>query len=244
MRLADLTLADAFFQVNLVKGYRYLDTAGRIMNDFDDRFKEMEVGLQGLNMRAPADPEDHLLEMRISAEQIWLHYGVGTPWTELRQEIPRLVERIAGVLEVSSFKRRGFRTMLLYPVEDLRTGNELMRRGIYNEQVIRWDRFGETLSTAFHTRFQLKRLRVTLEMRPVRALRERPLEGFVEEQDLVVPGAMVDKIPPFAILVDTDVYSDIRAADLSVKPILNEATQFLEDEAVSLLSRLVGGERQ
>ena len=51
--MPNLVLAKAFCQVNTVKGNRYLDDAGLIMNAYADQFPEMNVGLNGLIMTNP-----------------------------------------------------------------------------------------------------------------------------------------------------------------------------------------------
>ena len=65
---AGSVLVKGFIQVDPLKGYRYLDDAGKIMVQYDDHFSEMQVGLEGLRMSGSDSPFD---EAKVSANQIW-----------------------------------------------------------------------------------------------------------------------------------------------------------------------------
>jgi hypothetical protein len=138
---SQLVLGDAFLQANLIKGYRYLDLSGVIMNWLDDRFASQQVGLRGLVSVQPRDEGDYLMEMRVGSDQIWLHYGLRTPWNLIRKEAPGIVKRVADTFEVSGYSRRGFRVQLVMPVESASRVNARLAT-VHNPLAVNWDSLG------------------------------------------------------------------------------------------------------
>ena len=239
MDFEDLILAGAFFQAETLKGYRYLDTAGQIMNDLDDRFEQMTVSVEGLTATRPVDPLDHLRAVRVSPERIWLQYGPRTGWTELRQEASALVERLATAMRIKGYSRQGLRTQLLYPVDDL---DEVVRRfagRVHNADIVRWDVLGEVFLAGVSVRIRSGNLKASVTVRPVRRL-DAPIRGrAVGEDELLVPSAEDAPLPDTGLLFDADIYDDRQTPTIQVKPLINHAFEMLRDRLTPFAGRVI-----
>jgi len=109
-------LVDSFFQANTIKGHRYLDDAGKIMNRWDSEFPNKDVGLSGLLMR---NPDAMLRELRVDNRTIWIHFSLAD---RLRQIIDLSIDittEICDILEVNQFSRLGLRIQFIYDVSDV-----------------------------------------------------------------------------------------------------------------------------
>lgn len=242
MSLQDLTLADAFFQVNTIKGYRMLDTVGLIVNDFEDRFRVIQVppdwATNGITMSQPVDPLDNFVEARIGPRVIWLHFGSRTGWTEIRQEIPKVVERITTIANVRGYSRQGLRTMLAYPLTDVEGAVRRLVRVAYNSEVVPWEQVGSPLVTTLQSRLQIGHLKANVNIRPVKRVTESESDELLDERSVVVSPSEASEFPEMALLLDTDIYDDRRTSTLVVKPLLNNAVDILEDKIAPFFLRL------
>lgn len=240
MKSSDLTLTDAFFQVNLWKGFRYLDTAGVLMNDLEDRFESLQATVSGLLVRKPRDSGDFLKELRVSSEQVWLHYGTRTPWVTLRKEIPDTVNRIATTLEVRGYKRRGFRANLILPIDDVEQTTARLASA-FDGRLASWDELGTvtTPDLVCTVRVDDAHARVSIHAghRNPAGARTSP----VDEADQPVPQEQDHNLPTQALIVDVDFYDDRETRDYDVGPHINRAARFLEIRIPNFLSRLVEG---
>ncbi len=109
-------IANAFVQANTVKGNRYLDDAGKIMNEWDDSFPEKQVGLEGLHMR---NSDKALREMRVSTSTIWLAFFEPDTLQLVLDQSSNVIQKVAEIIEVEKFSRVGVRTQYVYPVGDV-----------------------------------------------------------------------------------------------------------------------------
>jgi hypothetical protein len=111
--MTDTILAKVFCQVDTVRGFRYLDDAGKIMNRYADAFPDFNVGITGLTMKNPGGVIE---ELRVSATQIWIAFDHPPDSDDLRRDAVAHLLSIADLIGVSHAKRFGLRTHRLLPV--------------------------------------------------------------------------------------------------------------------------------
>lgn len=98
----------AFFQANTFKGARYIDDAGKIINDYVEAYDDVIVGVEGLRIAKPKE-DDIPDEITVDMNRIWIAcYGEGSIKIvkENAGEITKSVSRHIGV---DSYRRLGFR---------------------------------------------------------------------------------------------------------------------------------------
>lgn len=103
---ASIVLVKAFVQANTLKGWRYLDLAGSVMNHYTDTFVDMNVGLQGLGMRNPAAVMD---EARVTPHEIWVGFTRPATLGFVTDKSWNFIATVAEMLGIQTFSRLGLR---------------------------------------------------------------------------------------------------------------------------------------
>ncbi len=112
--------ARAYFQANTVKGGRYLNDAGKIINDCGDAYYDSTVGLDGLRFSKPkkVDVPD---EITVDINRVWIAcYGPNCVkrTKETAEAITKTVSRHIGV---DSYSRLGFRVHYYKHTKNVKT---------------------------------------------------------------------------------------------------------------------------
>lgn len=110
----------AFFQANLIKGGRYLDVAGAIINDYRDAYDKFTVGLNELQFVKPKNnnmPDS----IAVNIDRIWIaNYGPGSI-KKVKETAEAITRDISRHLGVDSYSRLGFRVHYFKRVKDVRS---------------------------------------------------------------------------------------------------------------------------
>ena len=113
-------LADAFVQVTTIKGNRYLDKCGMVMNAFDERFPEKEIQSDnlGTNTLSMVNRESSFRQVRMNVNTIWLSFErPPTPQFSMDQSTTTIQE-ICGIIDVTHFSRIALRTQHIVYEQD------------------------------------------------------------------------------------------------------------------------------
>lgn len=121
-------LTDTFFQATTIKGHRYLDDAGKIMNRWDSEFPNKEVGLTGLLMR---NPDAMLRELRVDTRTIWIHFGFIDTLKQITDLSINITTEICDILEVKQFSRLGLRIQFIYDMRETAGANSQITSRIF-----------------------------------------------------------------------------------------------------------------
>lgn len=192
MSNVDLVVANAYFQANMLKGWRYLDDAGKIMNRWLDRFSETTVGVDGLVMR---NPDATLREIQVSVHRIWLAFSTPDTIRLVCDQSAKICTQISDIIDVSSYNRLGMRLQYLHPMPDA----ESCRRLVSNNLVP--DSFQNSLKATgldLHSAdagmdFRDSKLKVRLSISSVKRARKP---------------SKPDKLPDIGVMFDIDLYQD------------------------------------
>lgn len=120
----------AFFQASTFKGARYLDDAGKILNEFRDSYQDGEVGLEGLRLARPKTPNIPD-QIAVDINRIWIACFGDTPIKKLTETSEGITKAISRHIGVNSYTRLGLRALYFKPAEDV----NVLSRGIYSKFV-------------------------------------------------------------------------------------------------------------
>jgi len=215
--MSDRIFVLASVQVNTVKGFRYLDDAGKILNEFDDEFPEKHWALEGLQLTNSANV---LRQLRVNTTNIWLQFEEPPSMHLVIAESRRVIPKICQLLAVHNFSRQGLRLQYIYPVTDWEASIARIRRSAVNPNLLgAIQAQGLTHHQAFEITLPLQseRLGIILRIFPVERQQEKdkPLDRAIEG----------DQLPARGIMVDVDIYV---AGATEVKGL----TQFFRDAEV------------
>ena len=98
----------AFFQANTVKGARYIDDAGKIINDYADTYEDITVGVEGLRIAKPKE-DDMPDEISVDMNRVWIAcYGEGSI-KKVKESAGKITKSVSRHIGVDSYRRLGFR---------------------------------------------------------------------------------------------------------------------------------------
>ena len=178
-------LADSFFQANTIKGHRYLDDAGKIMNRWDSEFPTKDVGLGGLLM---TNPNAMLRELRVDNRTIWIHLYFPETISQIIDLSVNITEEICEIIDVKQFSRLGLRLNFIHDLGD--SGNMLDSVGsnIFSSQCLELAKtFGTSGGFDFALALTTKDILITLHVAAIKKRREAKLD-----KDLPESGVLVD----------------------------------------------------
>lgn len=192
MNNADLAVANAYFQANLLKGWRYLDDAGKIANRWLDQFTETTVGINGLIMR---NPDATLRELQVSVDRIWLAFSAPSTIRLVCDQSAKICTEISDIIDVGAYKRLGIRLEYLHAMSDIEACQRLVSSNLVP------DSFQNSLkatgldlhSAEVNMNLHDSKLKVRLSIRPARRI-HKPSKP--------------DKLPDIGVMLDIDLYQD------------------------------------
>ncbi len=153
MEIKDFVFYQAFCQADLLKGYRYLDLAGQVMNGYIDELPDSKVDLNGLEMRRIGPTRGGIAELAVSSQRIWLRYDRPPTLTFVGDQSAKRLLSISSILEVSTYKRLGLRVQLLWPLADVASAGQAFSRKALNWQGIDWQKIGRLENTFVQTQY-------------------------------------------------------------------------------------------
>ncbi len=181
----------AFFQASLIKGGRYLDDAGKILNDYLADYDDGTVGLEGLRLAEPKKdgiPD----EIRVDTNRIWIAcYGEDC--------IRRMIENAATItggisqhIGVDSYGRLGLRVYHFKLIDNLPAYCQKLHLRTTTSEVQTLIGSSDNLkSMTLRTRFLRKPFTILLGIEPIVVVRvpkrisDWPGDGMVIDIDVV-----------------------------------------------------------
>lgn len=122
--ISKLKNADNFIQVSYLHGYEYIDNAGKILNFFTHKTDNPVQYSIGVNQLLITEPESGVAELKVSSENLWLHFNEGAKLTaEKAQNIVKTcleyAQPILPIINIETISRLGWRAYFVYdtPIE-------------------------------------------------------------------------------------------------------------------------------
>lgn len=128
-KIGQMNYLQSFLQMNLIKGFKYIDKAGELVNNYTgDKPLQFEMNLDGLVIEKPKSGID---QIKISPHQLWMK--ILSPGS-LDQPVDTFIheaEKTLGILGVNKISRIGWRN---YFAIDL--ANDQERSDLFNRLLI------------------------------------------------------------------------------------------------------------
>jgi hypothetical protein len=123
----DSKRVNVFVQVNTIKGNRYLDDCGKIMNAFDEEFptKGVQADNFSSNTLVMVNAEARLRQVKVTTQVIWLYFDTPDTNQYVIDHSTRVIEGICDTIGVTQFNRIAVRSQYIIFDSDFRS---LVRR--------------------------------------------------------------------------------------------------------------------
>ena len=126
-KLGELKKIKSFVQINTIKGFKYVDRAGEIVNRYckNDKAPEFLMNLQGLNIKKPIEK---IAEIKISSNVIWCSFEEGEidTFDSLIYLFNTESSSILKILDVNKVSRIGWRNHFVYECKNIEEQNKYL----------------------------------------------------------------------------------------------------------------------
>lgn len=122
-KLTKLNNPECFIQVNTVKGFKYIDKAGEIVNFYhvDDIIPRFSMGLNGLIIDKPKDKIDTL---KVTSQMVWMKFSQIDSLDMVSDLFSKETKEVLSILEVKKLNRIGWRNYFIYEFSDQKKQEE------------------------------------------------------------------------------------------------------------------------
>lgn len=116
-KINQLFIAEGFIQVNFIKGYKYIDRAGELVNYFhkDKTAPKFAMDLGGLVIY---NPDEKIEEIKVSSTSFWAHFVSPDSLEVMDDFYKQKVSDIVKVLDIEEVARVGWRNYFVYEFKD------------------------------------------------------------------------------------------------------------------------------
>jgi len=221
----------AFFQADTVKGARYLDDAGKIINDYADNYYDVSVGLGGLHLAKSKD-DDMPDEIVVDMNRIWIAcYGEGSI-KKVKENAEGITKSVSRHIGVDSYSRLGFRVYYFKSTENVKEYVQQLYSRIAATELQTMVPAERVLETIPRTRFSDGPFSIWLMIQPMTIT--RPPE---KKTDYIGNGMIID------VDVSEDRSSSTRSLNLKHLPtFLKESSDRVVQRANEIIALLKGVE--
>lgn len=200
LKLNKLKNPESFIQINTVKGFKYVDKAGEILNLLhrDDITPNFKMGLDGLVVD---NVDDHINNIKISPNVIWVRFLKIDTLDMISSIFVKKTEEILKIIEVQKVNRIGWRNYFIY---------EFVKSSDLKEFLKLNNRIKDGELTVLNTKLNTKKgFEASLTIQPVKK---------VEDENAV------------GILFDLDVYKEELLNVDQIAPTLKKFMQYMNDK--------------
>ena len=122
--ITDLKLQNSFYQLNLIKGFKYIDKAGEIVNLYyeGDKPPNFNMGIDGLYLKSP---EEYIEVLKYSSNRLWMKFDKIDTIDQVIQFIRKPINITKDIQKVEIISRIGWRNIYLIELMNTQEVNNI-----------------------------------------------------------------------------------------------------------------------
>jgi len=122
--ITDLKLQNSFYQLNLIKGFKYIDKAGEIVNLYyeGDKPPNFNMGIDGLYLKSP---EEYIEVLKYSPDRLWMKFDKIDTIDQVIQFIRKPINITKDIQKVEIISRIGWRNIYLIELMNTQEVNNI-----------------------------------------------------------------------------------------------------------------------
>src|SRR6266702_1722387 len=127
-KINQLNNIESFIQVNLFKGYTFIDKAGEIINHF--YINQVPPTVPGIspNGMIIKKPNDRTEELKVAPDAIWSHYLNPNSLDQIATLYSKNFQDIASIMNVNKITRVGWRNYFVYEYNSLKDREQSLKK--------------------------------------------------------------------------------------------------------------------
>lgn len=136
-KLADLKISETFVQIDFIKGYKYIDKAGELINEFYKKDEEPSFSMD-LNGLVIKEPEQYISEIKISPKMYWAHFIEPDSLDLVVDSFYNKYKVVKNILDVKNITRVGWRTFFAKEFKTVTERDDIIKK-IYSIKNIKFE---------------------------------------------------------------------------------------------------------
>lgn len=126
-KLTKLNNPESFIQINTIKGFKYVDKAGEIVNAYhkNNSAPQFSMNLNGLVIQ---EPKDKIEQLKITAQVVWAKFAEPDSLDMISTLFSKEAETILNILGVEKISRIGWRNYFVYEFADQAKQDEYLKK--------------------------------------------------------------------------------------------------------------------
>lgn len=223
-------LLNAFAQADMIRGWRYLDDTGHIMNRWDNAFPEKSVGIEGMIMRN----RDAAFEaLKINPFMIWLHLSLPDGLAYVIDISESTIREVSEILGVNQYRRVGLRFQYFHGIDKDKLGL-VVPQVAQNLFSSKWTE-DSAIKSVSPSRFEFM-LQVADE--PISVNLRANVVGVSPESRA---RKIMPDLPETGIIIDLDLYRRGIIDIVDLRGIMKRVRSWLSDELPHIEDKVMGG---
>ncbi len=126
-KIQQLSNVEGFLQVNFVKGYKYIDKAGEIVNYFHKNEKPPKFSMD-LNGLIISNPDEKIELIKISSNTFWAHFLSPDSLEQMDNFFGKTAGDVVRTLEIEKISRLGWRMYFVYEFADEEKREQVLKK--------------------------------------------------------------------------------------------------------------------
>lgn len=126
-KLNKLNHPESFIQINTIRGFKYIDRAGEIVNTYhkNNSVPQFSMNPNGLVIQEPKSKID---QMKITSQVVWARFVEIDSLDMISNLFIKEAETILKILEVDKISRVGWRNYFVHEFQDKRKQDEYLKK--------------------------------------------------------------------------------------------------------------------
>lgn len=126
-KISQLKIIESFIQADFVKGFKYVDKAGEIVNSFHNG-KTPPKFQMNLSELVIVDPDEKTREIKVSPFAFWAHFLEPDTLDRIADLFEKKLELVFPILSPEGFQRLGWRNYFIYEVNNETEREEILAK--------------------------------------------------------------------------------------------------------------------
>jgi len=126
-KINKLNNTESFMQINTVRGFKYIDRAGEIINQYhtDGVVPSLEMNLDGLVI---SEPKNKMHELKITSQMIWAKFNEIDSLDMIEDLFFKESKAILKILDVDQINRIGWRNHFVFEFKNKEDQDEYFKK--------------------------------------------------------------------------------------------------------------------
>lgn len=116
-KITNLKLVESFCQINYLKGFKYIDSAGQILNLYQKNDGTVKYQMSP-DQLVIYDPTKEIQELKVANFDIWLHFTEPNNLGEVERLSLQEMSKILPIIDVEDLLRIGWRNFYILELDD------------------------------------------------------------------------------------------------------------------------------